>query len=115
MTQFDNKTVLVTGASRGVGEAVARHFAALGAGVVLFACSGDAVADIAVDIEAAGGTALALTGDVACREDVERAVAQAVGASAASISSSTTPPSSSPSVISPTPTRPPGISPWTST
>ncbi len=78
MTQFSNKTVLVTGASRGIGEAVARHFAGLGANVVLQARSGDAIARIAADIEAAGGSALAAAGDVARYADVEHAVAQAL-------------------------------------
>ncbi|MFC6252985.1 SDR family oxidoreductase [Pseudophaeobacter arcticus] len=64
MTQTINlsgRTALITGASRGIGEATARHFASLGANVVLAARSTDTVATIADDI---GANALGLTCDV---------------------------------------------------
>ena len=56
------KTVLITGASRGIGEATARHVAGLGAHVVLAARSCDAVEQIAKDI---GPQAVGLVCDVA--------------------------------------------------
>lgn len=71
MTDFTNKTVLITGASRGIGEATAREFAALGANVVLVARTSSDVDRIAAEI---GDKALALTGDVGDRRDVDAAV-----------------------------------------
>ena len=64
MTGLTDKTIIITGASRGIGEATARHFATLGARVVLAARSGEAIAQIAEDIRSAGGQASALPCDV---------------------------------------------------
>ncbi|MBR9650259.1 SDR family oxidoreductase [Thalassovita aquimarina] len=72
MSDVQDKTVLITGASRGIGAAAAREFAAAGANVVLMARSGDEIARIAEEI---GG--IAVTGDVAEYADVERAVTAA--------------------------------------
>ncbi len=66
-----DKTVLITGASRGIGAATARHFAALGANVVLAARSSDAIEEIASDI---GDRALAVPCDVSRYDDVAAAV-----------------------------------------
>ncbi|MBI5504137.1 MAG: SDR family oxidoreductase [Deltaproteobacteria bacterium] len=78
--RFEGKTVVVTGASSGIGEAAARMFAAEGAEVVLVARSADALERIAASIAAAGGIALALPGDVtdagACALMLETAEAQ---------------------------------------
>lgn len=73
MSEFNNKTVLITGASRGIGEAASRLYAAAGANVVMMARSGDRIAAIADEIGA-----LALTGDVANYADMQGAVAQAI-------------------------------------
>jgi NAD(P)-dependent dehydrogenase (short-subunit alcohol dehydrogenase family) len=73
MADFKGKTVLITGASRGIGEMAAREFAAAGANVVLMARSGQQIQAIAGDI---GG--VAVTGDVAVYADVEGAVKTAV-------------------------------------
>ncbi|WP_323783895.1 SDR family oxidoreductase [Thalassovita sp.] len=73
MTEIKGQTVLITGASRGIGAAAAREFAAAGANVVLMARSADAIEEIAAEI---GG--LAVTGDVADYGDMDRAVAAAV-------------------------------------
>ncbi|QFT82218.1 putative oxidoreductase [Roseovarius sp. THAF27] len=67
-------TVLITGASRGIGAATARHFAALGANVVLAARSTDAIEEIASDI---GDRALAVSCDVSRYDDVKTAVTAA--------------------------------------
>lgn len=69
------KTALVTGASRGIGEGVARELAAQGVKVMLVARNGDLVQNVAHEIAAAGGRAEALACDVSDYPAVERAVA----------------------------------------
>ncbi|WP_111656731.1 SDR family oxidoreductase [Isoalcanivorax indicus] len=59
-----NKIVLVTGASGGIGEGIARELAAHGAKVLLGARRGDRIDAIAKEIRAAGGTAEARILDV---------------------------------------------------
>jgi NADP-dependent 3-hydroxy acid dehydrogenase YdfG len=61
---FEGKTVVITGASSGLGESAARHLAGLGAAVVLGARRLDKLEAIARDIRAAGGTAEILETDV---------------------------------------------------
>ena len=63
---------LVTGASRGLGAALAAELAQAGARVVLVARNARAVEDHAASIRAAGGEAHALAFDVAKKEDVHR-------------------------------------------
>jgi len=75
MFDLTKKTVLITGASRGIGEATARHFAKAGANVVLFARSKTDIARIAKDI---GDRALAITGDVSRYADVAAAVDKSI-------------------------------------
>jgi len=65
------KTVLITGASRGIGAEAGRVFAAAGANVALLARSGDAVHALAGEI---GVRAMALACDVADYAQVETAV-----------------------------------------
>ena len=78
MSDLTNKTVVITGASRGIGAAAARHLASLGASVVLAARSTGDIERIAKEIEAAGGTATAMACDVARNEDVKALVARTV-------------------------------------
>lgn len=59
--------VIVTGASRGVGAAVARWLGTCGAGVTLVARSADALAEVEADVERFGGEALMLPADVSDR------------------------------------------------
>ena len=70
-----NKTALITGASRGIGEATARHLAELGANVVLLARSSGDIERIASEI---GDNALAVAGDVARYDDIEEGFIAAI-------------------------------------
>lgn len=67
---------LVTGASRGLGEGVARALAARGTAVMLLARDGGQVAEVAASIAAAGGRAAALACDMADYAAVAAAVAE---------------------------------------
>ena len=78
MSNLKNKTVLVTGASQGIGKAIARHCATKGANVLLAARNKSALDIIVTDIQAQGGQALAVKCDVSNYSEVNRAVAQAV-------------------------------------
>lgn len=67
------KTALVTGASRGIGKAVALALADKGFTVVInYAGSHDAAEAVKAEIESKGGKALTLQGDVSKAEDVDR-------------------------------------------
>ncbi|MGY0490019.1 SDR family NAD(P)-dependent oxidoreductase [Streptomyces sp. WG-D5] len=72
------RTVMITGASSGIGEAAARLFASEGAAVVLLARREERLAHLVGEIEKSGGRAAFSVGDVTRAEDVERAVATAV-------------------------------------
>jgi short-subunit dehydrogenase len=76
---FRNKVVLITGASSGIGEALARQLGQAGAKLTITARRGELLASLAQKI-AAGGVArpMALTCDVTRDGDLERAVAETV-------------------------------------
>ena len=80
MPLLQGSVSLVTGASRGIGLAIARAFAAEGALVVLAARDADRLKGAVAEIQAAGGRAEPLALDVASRTSVEAGVASVVAA-----------------------------------
>ena len=75
------KAVLVTGASSGIGAAIARGFGTCGARVAVHYNRGEAAAEaVAAAVRAAGGEALTVQGDVTRKADLERIVARTVAA-----------------------------------
>lgn len=72
------RTALVTGASRGIGRAVALGLAAAGADVALLSRTEGALAEVCAKVEAVGRRALVLPCDVTDRAAVERAVVAAI-------------------------------------
>ncbi len=76
MTQSEHEVVVVTGASCGVGRAVAHAFARRGAHVALLARSEESLRDAAGEVEEMGGKALVIPTDVADADAVEAAAEQ---------------------------------------
>ena len=72
------RTVVVTGAGRGIGRAIALAVAGAGATVVLAARTEEQLDDVARETAAFGGKAVAVPADVTKRADVERLVSRAV-------------------------------------
>jgi 3-oxoacyl-[acyl-carrier protein] reductase len=78
---FQDKAVLVTGASRGIGRAIALKLAGEGARVVVnYHTNRDAAQDVANRIKAAGSQALVVQADVSRADDAERLVHAALDA-----------------------------------
>src|SRR4051812_39919094 len=73
MKRLQEKVVLVTGSSRGIGATVARKLAEEGAKVIINYVSGKDVADaLTAEIKQNGGDAIALYADVSKGEDVRK-------------------------------------------
>jgi 3-oxoacyl-[acyl-carrier protein] reductase len=69
---FKDSVAVVTGASRGIGRAVALHLAAQGCKVVASARNVAALEALVAEIVTGGGEAIFVSGDVAVAADVER-------------------------------------------
>src|SRR5690349_18898920 len=85
MSTFTDRTLVVSGGSRGIGLAIALGAAKQGANVVLLAKTAEphpklpgTVHTAVADVEAAGGKGVAVVGDVRNEDDVQRAVDTAV-------------------------------------
>lgn len=72
------KTVIITGASRGLGAATGRIAAAMGANVVLNARSAEALEQVALEIQDKGGSAIAVSGDIGEPDTAKKLVNVAV-------------------------------------
>ena len=82
---FQNKTVIITGASRGIGKAIGLRLAAEGANIVIASKSveenpklGGTIFSAAQEMEAAGGRALAVQCDIRFEDQVQNVVDKAV-------------------------------------
>jgi 3-oxoacyl-[acyl-carrier protein] reductase len=69
---MEGDTAVVTGASRGLGAAIARSFAEAGAHVLICSRDADPLAETATDIREAGGSVTEMRADVRDEFDVER-------------------------------------------
>ena len=79
MSKLKGKVAVVTGASKGIGAGIARAMAGEGASVVVnYASSKAGADDVVVAIKKAGGTALAVQGDVSKAADAQRLIDTAV-------------------------------------
>ena len=79
MSKLQDKTALVTGASKGIGAGIAKELAASGAAVAVnYATDRYSAEAVVRAITAAGGRAVAIQGDVSKAGDVNRALIGAV-------------------------------------
>ena len=72
MEKLKGQTAIITGASRGIGKAIAVMFASEGANVVVTARTEYAIDDLAGRIVQSGGSALAVTADLSIDSDLQR-------------------------------------------
>ncbi len=76
MSNLKGKVAVVTGASKGIGAAIAKSLSAAGAAVVVNYISEGGADRVVADIRASGGKAIAVRGDVAKPADVQRLFAE---------------------------------------
>jgi meso-butanediol dehydrogenase / (S,S)-butanediol dehydrogenase / diacetyl reductase len=79
-TNIENKSIIVTGAGRGIGAEIARGLAADGARLTVADLSEETAGKTAAEIRQAGGTAIGVAVDVRRRESVRVMIGQAVQA-----------------------------------
>jgi NAD(P)-dependent dehydrogenase (short-subunit alcohol dehydrogenase family) len=72
MNQLSNQVVVITGANRGIGKAIAKIFAAEGAQLAICARNGEMLAQVASELQSDGTAVLSQTCDVADEESVEK-------------------------------------------
>ena len=77
---FDGKAAIVTGSGHGIGKAVAEAYASFGASVVITARNKSEIEAVAATINAAGGRAIAVAGDVGDRATAPRLMQACVDA-----------------------------------
>src|SRR5688572_1009465 len=84
---FQNRTVFISGASRGIGKAIALRLAKEGANIIIAAKSteenaklGGTIFSAAAEVEAAGGKALPVACDIRSEQQVQEAVDKGVAA-----------------------------------
>ena len=77
--KIQGQGALVTGASRGLGRALAEQLAARGARVALVARDAGPLRDVVAGIRARGGDAHAIAGDIAAKDAIHRIAGQAQG------------------------------------
>lgn len=80
MERLTGKVALVSGAGAGIGAAICKRFSAEGAAIVALERNPETLARLAAEIEDAGGTLLAVEGDVTRRADCAAAAAAAFSA-----------------------------------
>jgi len=78
--RLDDKVVVVTGGGRGIGAAIARTCAGVGANLVLASRTQEQLDEVAADVRAAGGEAVTVVADVSDLDTLEGLVQAAVDA-----------------------------------
>src|SRR5690349_19272631 len=77
---LQGKVALVTGASRGIGKAIASGLAAEGCRLAIIARGRETLAEAAAELRGTGAETLAITADLTITKDIERAVEQVMDA-----------------------------------